>query len=109
MAVTLTIDEARAILDDVDNTPGDYMPSAFAAAVAAIEQYCPVAPDPIHNQSVLMMVGYWISMPHDHPATVRELDGDRDIWSDPRRTANALRFSGAMSLLTRFKRRRALG
>ena len=54
-----------------------------------------------------MVVGYWIRQPHDNPATMRELDGDRDIWADTKRTANALRFSGAMSLLSPFKRRRA--
>ena len=107
MAVTLTIETAKEILGDADNSPGDYMPSAFAAAVAAVERYTPTAPDAIHNQAVLMTVGYWVSMPHDNPATLRELDGDRDIWSDTKRTANALRFSGAMALLSPFKRRRA--
>ena len=107
MAITLTIDRAREVLGDVDNSPGDYMPQAFAAGVEAVRHYCPVAPDAIHNQAVLMVVGYWVSMPHDNPATMRELDGDRDIWADTKRTANALRFSGAMSLLSPFKRRRA--
>lgn len=108
MAITLTIDRAREVLDDVDNTPGDFFPEAFAAAVAAVQRYTPTAPDAIHNQAVLMVVGYWVSMPHDNPATSRELDGDRDIWSDTSRTANALRFSGAMALLSPFKVRRAL-
>ena len=107
MAIVLTLDRAREILGDADNSIGDYFPTAFAAAVAAVEQYCPVAPDAIHTQSVLMVVGYWISQPHDNPSTTRELDGDRDIWSDTRRTANALRWSGAQALLTRFKKRRA--
>ena len=109
MAITLSEQQAREILGDVDNSIGDYFPQAFEAAKAAIEQYCPVAPDVIHTQAILMMVGYWISQPHDNPATTRELDGDRDIWQDSRRSHNALRYSGAMSLLTRFKRRRALG
>ena len=109
MAITLTIDQAREILDDVDNTPGDYFPSAFEAAKAAILHYCPVSPDHIHDQALLLMVGYWVSQPHDNPATLREMDGDRDVWADTKRNANALRFSGAMALLTRFKRRRALG
>ena len=108
MAITLTIDRAREVLGDVDNSPGDYFPEAFAAAVEAVRRYCPVAPDAIHNQAVLMTVGYWVSMPHDNPATMRELDGDRDIWSDTKRTANALRWSGAMALLSPHKRRRAL-
>ena len=109
MAITLSEQQAREILGDVDNTPGDYFPSAFEASKAAIEQYCPVAPDAIHDQDLLLMVGYWVSQPHDNPATMRELDGDRDICSDTKRASNALRFAGAMSLLTRFKRRRALG
>ena len=108
MAITLTIERAREVLGDVDNSPGDYMPQAFAAGVEAVRHYCPVAPDAIHNQAVLMVVGYWVSMPHDNPGTLRELDGDRDIWSDTKRNANALRYSGGMALLTFWKRRRAL-
>ena len=108
MAVTIYESEARAILGDADIGIGDYFPSAFFAAIEAVKRYCPVAPNEIHNQAVIMTTGYWISAPHDNPATSRELDGDRDIWSDTKRTANALRFSGAMALLSPFKRRRAL-
>ena len=107
MAITITEARAREVLDDVDNSPGDYFPEAFAAAVAAVADYTPTAPDEIHNLAVIQVTGYWLSMPHDNPATARELDGDRDIWSDTKRNANALRYSGAMALLTRFKRRRA--
>ena len=107
MAITITEADARAILDDVDNSPGDYFPQAFAAAVAAVRQYCDDAPAEITDLAVIQVTGYWVSMPHDNPATARELDGDRDVWSDTKRNANALRYSGAMALLTRFKRRRA--
>ena len=108
MAITLTIERAREVLGDVDNSPGDYFPEAFAAAVdGGSGTTPPTAPDEIHNLAVIQVTGYWLSMPHDNPATARELDGDRDIWSDTKRNANALRYSGAMSLLTRFKKRRA--
>ena len=109
MAVTITLAESRQILGDVDNSIGDFFPQAFNAAVAAVRHYCPTAPDEISDMAVLQVIGYWISMPHDNPSTMRELDGDRDIWSDTKRTANALRFSGATALLSPFKRRRALG
>ena len=39
MAITLTIDRAREILGDADNSIGDFFPEAFKAAVAAVEQY----------------------------------------------------------------------
>ena len=109
VALVLTLDRAREILGDADNSLGDFFPDAFEAANAAIEQYCPVAPDVIHTQAILLMVGYWISMPHDNSAMMRELDGDRDIWQDTKRSYSALSFSGSKSLLSPFKRRRALG
>ena len=109
MAITLTIDQAREILGDADNSAGDFFPQAFNAAVAAVRHYCPTAPDEISDMAVLQVIGYWISMPHDNPSTMRELDGDRDIWQDTKRSYSALRFSGATALLSPFKRRRALG
>ena len=109
MAITLTLDRAREILGDADNSAGDFFPQAFNAAVAAVRHYCDVAPAEITDMAVLQVTGYFVSQPHDNPSTMRELDGDRDIWSDTKRSSNALRFAGAMALLSPFKRRRALG
>ena len=108
MTITVDLDTVKAVLADVEHCDADYTPYAFEAAKAAVLRYCPTAPDEVHDHAVIQVTGYWVSMPHDNPATLRELDGDRDIWSDTKRTANALRFSGAMALLSPYKRRRAL-
>ena len=107
MAVTLDEAAAREVLGDADNSIGDYFPLAWAASVAAVDHYTTDAPDSISNMAAIQTCGYLITMPHDNPATLRELDGDRDIWSDTKRTSNALRFGGGMALLSPFKRRRA--
>ena len=112
--LTTIVDRVRGWIS-VDNrdpfTLGDfdYLPLFFEAAKAAVLKYAPTAPDAIHNRAVQMVIGYWATRPHDDTSISRELDGDRDIWSDTKRSGNALRFSNAMPLLSPFKRRRALG
>ena len=110
MAVTLTLDELRGYIETGANDAdagADYVPGWYEAAKEMVEGYAPHAPDALHNRALQMVCGYWMGS-HDNTAITRDmLVEHQDTWVDSRRAGNALRFSGAMSLLTRFKKRRA--
>ena len=62
----------------------------------------------IADRAVLMMGQYWAHEP-SYTGTQRIGEpGWWEKWADPKRAGNALRYSGAMQMLTRYKRRRAL-
>ena len=114
MAVTLTLDDLRAYVESgptEDGTTADaaYLPGWLSAAALMVERYAPRAPDVLHNRAAQMVIGYWWAS-HDNPAVIRDHHVEfSDVWTDPKRAADALRFSGAMALLSPYRRRRALG
>lgn len=113
MAVTLTLDELRAYIETGPTEDGGaheaFLAGWLASATIIVERYAPSAPDTIHDRAVQMVVGYWWAS-HDNPAVIRDHHVEfTDTWVDPKRSANALRFSGAMALLSPYRRRRALG
>ena len=111
MAVTLTVSDIRSRVDPRGTEfrlEFDPIPLWFEAARAAVEKYAPSAPDSVHNLACMMMVDYWDKVP-DPPHIIRQADGGgKDFWTSPARSGNALRYSGAMTLLTGYKVRRAL-
>lgn len=115
MAVTLTLDDLRAYVESgptEDGTTADaaaYLPGWLSAAALMVERYAPRAPDALHNRAAQMVIGYWWAS-HDNPAVIRDHHVEfSDVWTDPKRAADALRYSGAMALLSPYRRRRALG
>ena len=110
MAVTITLDELRAYIETGANDSeanAEYLPGWFEAARVIVERYAPRAPDALLNRAVQMIVGYWVGSSDNTAVTRDMLVEHADIWVDSRRAGNALRFSGAMALLSPFKRRRA--
>ena len=77
------------------------MPQAFAAAVEAVEATTPRKRPTLSTiKAVLMVVGYWVSMPHDNPGNgCASWTAIVTSGADTKRNANALRYSGAMALL----------
>ena len=83
----------------------DLVANVYNAAVQAVSDYAPDAPDAIADRAVVQLCGYL----DDAPFGPRKADRQGDqatIW-DTARATNALRNSGAAALLTRYKRRRA--
>ena len=108
MAVTLTVAQVR---ERIGSFPaGEYDPTQlwFDVASAAVVKYAPAAPDSVHNLACLMMVDYWDGSP-DPPHVSLQADGGGRQWQvSMMKSGNALRYSGALVLLTQYKRRRAL-
>ena len=114
MAVTLTVEDLRARASDrrgADVLVFENMDTVslwYESAKAEVETYAPSAPETLQNLGTLMMFDYWCVM--DWPAPlVDQMDGgtQRHLFSAPR-MGNALRYSGAMALLSKYKVRRAL-
>ena len=107
MAVTVTYDALVSMLyhgPGTEDRPA-LVANIYNAAVQAVSDYAPDAPDAIADRAVVMLAGYL----DDAPFGPRKYDrqaGEATIW-DTARTTNALRNSGAAALLTRYKRRRA--
>ena len=104
MAVTLT---AQQLTDEVGGEkPGSVKRATRVLAVAAelVTDYAPDAPDVIHNEAVIRLGGWLLQS--DYGGVRSESLGPQSVDYTTNHAA-AFRTSGAMMLLTRYKRRRA--
>ena len=110
MAVTLSVEDLRGYIETGANDAeagADYVPGWYEAGKAIVERYAPNAPDALHDRALQMVCGYWVGS-HDMTAITRDMLIEfQDVWIDSKRAGNALRFSGAMAMLSPWKRRRA--
>lgn len=83
----------------------DYWTALLATAAALVNRYAPAAPEAIANEAATRTAGYL----HEHTVSaMSELsDGGRSVRFSTA-ALSALRASGAMAILSPFKRRRAL-
>ena len=119
MAVTMTLVQLRDFISNAGEFAAagddatrdrlwDYLPNWYATAKAIIERYAPAAPDPLHNRALKQIIMYWLESPENTGLQrMMTMEFSDQQWG-AKRSANALRHSGAMALLSPFKRRRAL-
>ena len=112
MAVTLSFAKFREALGEdpsyeLSEVGAEVIRCWFDAAREMVTSYAPKAPDAIANRAMLMIGGYWASEPSYTGAQRIGEPGWWDKWHDTSMAGQALRYSGAMPLLTRWKRRRA--
>lgn len=112
MAVTLTINDIRTRVDPLGTefmaAEFDPIELWFDVASGEVTRYAPAAPDRLHNLACMMMVDYWSGVP-DPPHVSLQADGaGKQFQVSMMKSGNALRFSGAMTLLSPYKVRRAL-
>ena len=78
VAITLTLDRAREMLGDADNSTRRLLPDGVRGGRrggrAILSRRSGRYPQP---QSAVMVVGYWISQPHDNRRLLASLDGDQ--------------------------------
>ena len=101
MAVTLTAPELAAALAVNDALAVRLLP----VAVALVERYAPDAPPAVQDEAAIRCAGWLAESPAG--AIRSETTGDVRTVFDVARASSALRYSGAMGLLTAFKVRRA--
>ena len=89
MGVTLTVDTlmANLAIDDVDDNR-ELVTARLAYVTEAVEHYAPSAPDVVHDEAAIRLAGYIYDSPRAPSGT---------------RYANALRNSGAGSMLFRYR------
>ena len=107
MAVTISEAEVVDVVGVHGSAGRELLALIYPVVVAAVERYAPLAPSAVANLAVVRMVGHEdLTYP---AATVMRFDKQSDkstLW-DPERAAASLRYSGAMALLSPYKRRRA--
>ena len=103
MAITVTADTIASELD-IDLTRATRL---LSVASALVNDYCPEAPEPIANESVLMVAGWLWGSGSSRGSIRSEGAGPLRITYNSEQK-NALKHSGAESLLSPFKVRRAM-
>ncbi|MYC27949.1 MAG: hypothetical protein F4X63_08180 [Nitrospira sp. SB0662_bin_26] len=103
MAITLTADELRTLIDvDLDTAT-----RLLGVASAEVERYAhgSTVPGPVLNEAVIRCAGFLYGMPKS--AIRSETAGPLNVHYAAN-NVSALRHSGAMALLSPFKQRRAV-
>ncbi len=100
MAVTLTETDLAAALA-VNQQLADRL---HPVAVALVEKYAPQAPEAVQNEAAIRCAGWLWESPHGPIRS--ESTGDVRTAFDGPRSLGALRFSGAMGILSPWKVRR---
>ena len=100
MAVTITVEQVVSELGIKTATAT----RVLATASALVTRFAPAAPETIQNEAVLRCAGWLADSPSS--GVRRESVGPLDVSYSPLATG-ALRSSGAMSLLSPWKARRA--
>ena len=100
MAVALTTADLEAAAGISSATAVRLLP----VATALVEDYAPAAPTALQNEAVVRVAGYLAQTP---ASTLRRVDVGSVTIDYRAGEKTALRNSGAMALLTSFKRRRA--
>ena len=100
MAVTLTQSQ---LMSDLGLT-ADRADNLLLVATDLVTRYAPAAPDALMDEAALRCAG-WLSQ-QPYASVRRESQGGIDTSYNPM-MHSALRHSGAMALLTGYKRRRA--
>lgn len=100
MAVTLTVSD----LETAIQTDTATATRLLTVATALVIQYAPFAPDSIQNEAVIRCAGYLNESPSSNVR--QETAGPVDVTYAVSQK-DALYYSGAKSLLTRWKKRRA--
>ena len=100
MAVTISAADLATAIKSTAEVAGRLLP----VATGLVERYAPAAPEAIQNEAVIRCAGYLAQ----HPADARRSTGVGGVSSSWAAThTGALRHSGAMSLLSPYKVRRA--
>ncbi len=73
-------------------------------ATALVEEYAPAAPDPVRAEAIIRCAGWLHQTPSSSFRAERVGEYETQRWAG---SLSALRHSGAMALLTRYKQRRA--
>ena len=110
MAVTINAAGLRAALRLADDTDGNAdAVRLLAVASALVEGYAPGAPATVSNEAATRCAGYLLTdVPEIRPFMKLTL-GEGMLEIEPRAVGSALRLSGAMSLLSSWRTRRAGG
>ena len=102
MAITV---DAETLADAIG---AEHFPAQAArlltVASAVVTDYAPDAPDPIADEAVIRLAGYWFGS--DFGGITSETIGPKSVTYATNHAA-AFRYSGAAGLLTRYRRRRA--
>ena len=104
MAITITSTELETLIG-VDPAVAVRL---LGVASALVNQYCASCPDAIANEATIRTSAYLKDgAPH---ATLQRLESGASVELEYQKPSgrSALRFSGAMSLLSPYKRRRAM-
>lgn len=106
--MAVTADELAAAVtpggSPVDPQIAARAPGALAAALQAVEDYAPAAPDPLKDEAVIRYGSYLLTA---SPATARQSATGPISTEFVTNHAAAFRNSGAAGLLTRYRVRRA--
>ena len=100
MAVTIT---ATELASAIRATP-DVAARLLAVATEQVERYAPAAPEAASNEATIRCAGYLAQQPSDARRSTT-VGGIESSWAATH--TSALRHSGAMSLLSPWKVRRA--
>ena len=100
MAVTITATQ----LAEAIKQPSTVAERLLAVATELVERYAPAAPEAVQNEAVIRASGYLAQQPSDARRSTT-VGGVSSSWAATH--TSALRHSGAMSLLSPFKVRRA--
>ena len=100
MAVTLTATQLSAAIKQPQDTAERLLP----VVTELVENYAEHAPEPVQNEAAIRAAGYLAQQPSDARRSTT-VGGVSSSWAATH--VSALRHSGAMSLLSPWKRRRA--
>ena len=100
MAVTLT----AAALSQATRSTAEVADRLLPVVTEAVERYAPDAPEATQNEAAIRMAGYLAQQPTDARRSTM-VGGVSSSWATTH--TGALRHSGAMSLLSPWKVRRA--
>ena len=104
MAITVTADTIASELD-IDLTRATRL---LSVASALVDDYCPEAPEPIANESVLMVCGMDLGQRGKPGKQSGRKVPDRSESPTPQSRKMPSNIAGAESLLSPFKVRRAM-
>ena len=99
--------QAIAQLKEAAGSRGDddAMAALGEAAAAMVERFAPGAPQPVKDEAVIRLVGFWAQS--DFGGVESETSVGNQATSYFRPPPSAFRYSGAMGMLTHWKVRRA--
>ena len=96
----------EAVAGRAGETYSDESASALGEAAAAmIEDFAPSAPQPVRDEAVIRLAGYWAQSDFGGIESDTSVGSAQTSYFKP--PQSAFRYSGAMGMLTRWRVRRA--